>query len=55
MVNWRKSTYSGANGGDCIEVAREDDILIRDSKNSDGEILRVPFYAWKNFVASLRH
>ncbi|WP_289009712.1 DUF397 domain-containing protein, partial [uncultured Thermomonospora sp.] len=31
---WRKSSYSGDNGGDCIEVARlAEGVGIRDSKN----------------------
>ncbi|WP_405490871.1 DUF397 domain-containing protein [Nocardia sp. NBC_00511] len=30
---WRKSSYSGTNGGECVEVAFENDrALIRDSK-----------------------
>lgn len=29
MGTWRKSTYSGANGGDCVEVA---DIPVRDTR-----------------------
>jgi Domain of unknown function (DUF397) len=32
---WRKSSRSGAQGGDCVETARlSDDIGIRDSKNT---------------------
>jgi len=30
---WRKSSYSGSNGGECVEVAFDGDrVLIRDSK-----------------------
>ncbi|WP_228786499.1 DUF397 domain-containing protein [Nocardia terpenica] len=30
---WRTSSYSGSNGGECVEVAFDDDrVLIRDSK-----------------------
>lgn len=30
---WKTSTYSGTNGGQCVEVAvRDADVLIRDSK-----------------------
>jgi hypothetical protein len=32
---WRKSSYSGANGGDCVEVTQG---AIRDSKNPETEM-----------------
>ncbi|WP_344902990.1 DUF397 domain-containing protein [Actinomadura meridiana] len=34
-LTWRKSSYSGANGGTCTELARSPDgtIAVRDSKN----------------------
>jgi hypothetical protein len=38
-LNWRKSSYSGANGGDCVELARvpgSRDMAVRDSKHPDG-------------------
>ncbi len=37
-LTWRKSTYSGGNGGDCIEVASTGKplIAIRDSKDPGG-------------------
>ena len=36
MGNWRKSTHSDANGGDCIEVASTDIIMIRDTADRGG-------------------
>ncbi len=31
---WRKSTFSGANGGDCVEIADTGrGLLVRNSKN----------------------
>ena len=34
MGDWRKSTYSSANGGDCVEAASTDGvILVRDTAN----------------------
>jgi hypothetical protein len=54
MGNWRKSTYSGANGGDCIEVASTDVILVRDTKDSEGALLKVSISAWRKFAASLK-
>ena len=32
-LRWRKSTFSGANGGGCVEVADHNGmILVRDTK-----------------------
>ncbi|MGX1909632.1 DUF397 domain-containing protein [Streptomyces phaeochromogenes] len=54
-LSWFKSSYSGTEGGDCIEVAlRPRTVHIRDSKlNSidDGPELTVPASAWAEFVA----
>jgi hypothetical protein len=54
MGNWRKSTYSGANGGDCVEVASIDVILVRDTADRSGAVLKVPAKAWRKFAASLK-
>jgi Domain of unknown function (DUF397) len=33
-LRWRKSTFSGANGGGCVEVADHDGmIMVRDTTN----------------------
>jgi hypothetical protein len=54
-MDWRKSTYSDANGGSCVETATGDGvILVRDTTNRDGETLNVPADAWARFTASLR-
>jgi Domain of unknown function (DUF397) len=52
--NWRKSTYSDANGGDCVEVASTDVIMVRDSKDRGGAVLMVAVEAWQRFSASLK-
>jgi hypothetical protein len=51
---WRKSTYSGNGGQDCVEVAGNGTVLIRDTANRDGVTLSVPADAWAKFTASLR-
>lgn len=39
-VRWRKSSRSGSNGGDCVEVARLGDMIaVRDSKDPSGPAL----------------
>ncbi|MBO0820552.1 MAG: DUF397 domain-containing protein [Nocardiopsaceae bacterium] len=58
MGTWRKSTYSGANGGECVEVADAPrTILVRDTKQrgrADRTTLAVTPAAWQRFTASLR-
>jgi Domain of unknown function (DUF397) len=51
-AEWRKSTRSGGNGGQCVEVARNlpGIVAVRDSKNPDGERLAFSPRAWRAFV-----
>ncbi|MEU6850982.1 DUF397 domain-containing protein [Actinacidiphila alni] len=53
---WRKSTYSGGEGGECIEVADgfEGVMPVRDSKDPQGPVLVFPAAAWAAFVAGLK-
>jgi hypothetical protein len=54
-MDWRKSSYSNAQGGSCVETATGDGvILVRDTTNRDGGTLNVPAGAWARFTASLR-
>jgi hypothetical protein len=55
MGEWRKSTYSGANGGDCVEVASAGGVMVRDTRDRDGAVLAVPAEAWQKFTASLKY
>lgn len=49
---WRKSSRSDNNGGACIEMTTADeDVLIRDSKDPDGPILRFGHQGWQTFLA----
>ena len=51
---WHKSTRSGGSG-DCVEVARPAGVvLVRDSKDPDGPVLRFGLPAWRDFVAAVR-
>lgn len=54
MGNWRKSTHSDANGGDCIEVAATDLIMVRDTKDRNGPVLTVSTEAWRRFTVTLK-
>ena len=37
--NWRKSSYSGANGGECVEVAAAGAVMVRDTTDRSGPML----------------
>jgi hypothetical protein len=53
--NWRTASYSGANGGECVEVATTDEaVLVRDTKNRAGATLSVPANAWQTFIAAMK-
>ncbi|MQS11733.1 DUF397 domain-containing protein [Streptomyces kaniharaensis] len=53
---WRKSSYSGSEGGNCVEVADgiTDIVPVRDSKDPHGPALSFTPEAWQSFVASVR-
>lgn len=55
-ARWRKSSYSNANGGSCIEVADGFPGLVpvRDSKNPHGPALLISDAAWTTFVDSVK-
>ncbi|MFE1071333.1 Scr1 family TA system antitoxin-like transcriptional regulator [Streptomyces sp. NPDC058783] len=50
-LTWYKSSYSGAEGGDCLEIAAGTPaVLIRDSKAVPGPVIRVSREAWAGFI-----
>ena len=58
-MDWRKSTYSDANGGACVETASDSGhgeavILVRDTTDRDGGTLAFTAETWAAFTASLR-
>jgi hypothetical protein len=53
-MDWRKSTYSGANGGQCVEVASGDGVIVRDTAHRDGVALAFTAEAWTTFLGRLR-
>ncbi|WP_103503384.1 MULTISPECIES: DUF397 domain-containing protein [unclassified Streptomyces] len=52
---WRKSSYSNADGGSCVEVADgyPGVLPVRDSKVSAGPALVVRTEAWAPFVTAI--
>ena len=56
-VTWRKSSYSGGNGGNCVEVGTHADagrVLIRDTKDRQGPVLTFSPEAWRQFANRVR-
>ena len=49
--NWRKSSYSGDNGGECVEVASAEAVLVRDTTDRNGPVLTFTADAWRSFTA----
>ncbi|MGH4024760.1 MAG: DUF397 domain-containing protein [Pseudonocardiaceae bacterium] len=54
-AGWRRSSRSGGEQTDCVEVAEfSDRVAMRDSKNPAGPILAVPRAQWRSFLTDLR-
>ncbi|MFD7556062.1 DUF397 domain-containing protein [Streptomyces sp. NPDC059835] len=54
QLRWFKSSYSGSEGDDCVEVAAcTDAIHIRDSKVTAGPELAVTPTAWSEFLVGV--
>jgi hypothetical protein len=53
---WWKSSYSGGNGGNCVEVAllRDGGMAVRDSKDPDGARLEFTADEWAAFTAGVK-
>ena len=51
--NWRTSSYSGSNGGECVEVATTEAVLVRDTADRSGPVLRFTAEAWRVFTAAI--
>ncbi|MEU1280616.1 DUF397 domain-containing protein [Streptomyces sp. NPDC005805] len=55
-TGWRKSTYSGNEGGSCVEVldGHPSGVPVRDSKVPHGPVLVFSAAGWSSFVTALR-
>ena len=54
-VAWRKSSYSGDNGGNCVEVGTVGPaVAVRDSKHPDGPLLAFAADTWKAFTEHVK-
>ena len=57
-ATWRKATYSGTNGGGCVEagVAEPADrvVLVRDTTDRAGAVLASAGGAWRTFISAIK-
>ncbi|MBV9857700.1 MAG: DUF397 domain-containing protein [Streptosporangiaceae bacterium] len=55
-LRWRKSSYSGNGGTDCVEVGdRANGVLVRDTKQAGtGPVLRFTPDAWSRFAEAVK-
>jgi Domain of unknown function (DUF397) len=52
---WRKSSYSGNGGGNCVEVAAHGSrVLVRDAKGRVGPVLRFSPGTWRRFADQVK-
>ncbi|MFS8203405.1 DUF397 domain-containing protein [Streptomyces sp. CWNU-52B] len=52
-LTWLTSSYSGAEGGQCVEIAASTEVVhVRDSKAVAGPVVRVSREAWAGFVGA---
>lgn len=55
-AEWRKSSFSSANGGQCVEVAGNlpGVVAVRDSKDPDGPVLVFTPGEWQAFATGAK-
>lgn len=55
-LKWRKSSRSGTQNGNCVEVATNvaGMVAVRDSKNPEGPMLSVSSAEWRAFLSTVR-
>jgi hypothetical protein len=52
--DWRQSSYSVDNGGECIEVASAEAVQVRDTADRNSPVLTFTADAWRAFTATIR-
>jgi hypothetical protein len=55
-LTWVKSSYSGSQGGNCVEAASDGlgRVLVRDTQDRAGAVLKFEATEWREFSTSLR-
>jgi hypothetical protein len=53
-LSWRKSSYSGNGGATCVEVGNADRVVVRDTVDRTGAVLRFSPAAWRRFASQVK-
>jgi hypothetical protein len=54
-ITWRKSSYSGNNGGQCVEVGNSARVIVvRDNTNPTGPVLAFGPQDWRRFTDQIK-
>jgi hypothetical protein len=54
-VTWRTSSYSGTNGGQCVEVGNHARLIaVRDSTDPDRSVLAFAADTWAAFAERIK-
>jgi Domain of unknown function (DUF397) len=54
-IAWRKSSYSGSNGGACVEIGTAGPtVAVRDSKHPDSPLLAFAADTWMAFTDEVK-
>ncbi|SDT68494.1 DUF397 domain-containing protein [Actinoplanes derwentensis] len=55
-AQWRKSSRSGGDGGNCVEVATDMQgvVAVRDTKGRDGGTLLFTPAGWRAFIDGIK-
>jgi hypothetical protein len=54
-TRWRKSSFSGGGGSNCVEVADAGQaIVVRDSKDALGPVLVFGQHEWRQFATKMK-
>ena len=53
-AQWRTSSYTSGNGGNCVEVAGMGAVIaVRDTKDRSRGMLRVSVNEWQRFIGAV--
>jgi hypothetical protein len=53
--DWRKSSYSGDGGSNCVEVAADGSrVLVRDTRERTGPVLGFGPAVWRRFADGVK-
>jgi hypothetical protein len=55
-LQWRKSSFSGNGGGNCVDVAADGEkIYVRNSKNPGGAVVAFTQSEWRAFISGAKN